>query len=39
MDISHLAEHVGTAGSLAASVFVVATYTMRTMILSASSAC
>src|SRR4029078_4156407 len=32
MDTSHLAEHVGTVGSLAASVFVVATYTMRTMI-------
>jgi hypothetical protein len=32
MDTSHLAEHVGTAGSLAASVFVVATYSMRTMI-------
>jgi hypothetical protein len=32
MDTSHLAEHVGAIGSLAASVFVVATYTMRTMI-------
>jgi hypothetical protein len=32
MDISHLAEHVGSVGSLAASVFVVATYTMKTMI-------
>src|SRR6185312_4694493 len=32
MDTSHLAEHIGAAGSLAASVFVVATYTMRTMI-------
>lgn len=32
MDTSHLAEHVGTAGSLFASIFVVATYTMRTMI-------
>jgi hypothetical protein len=32
MDTSHLAEHIGTVGSLAASVFVVATYTMRTMI-------
>ena len=32
MDTSHLAEHVGAVGSLAASVFVVATYTMRTMI-------
>ena len=32
MDTSHLAEHVGAAGSVIASVFVVATYTMRTMI-------
>src|SRR6202047_882456 len=32
MDTSHLAEHVGTAGTLFASVFVVATTTMRTMI-------
>src|SRR5882724_10938250 len=32
MDTSHLAEHVGAAGSVVASVFVVATYTMRTMI-------
>jgi len=32
MDTSHLAEHAGTAGTLFASVFVVATYTMRTMI-------
>lgn len=32
MDTSHLAEHIGAAGSLFASVFVVATYTMRTMI-------
>ena len=32
MDTSHLAEHAGTAGSFFASVFVVATTTMRTMI-------
>ena len=32
MDTSHLAEHAGTAGALFASVFVVATTTMRTMI-------
>ena len=32
MDTSHLAEHVGTAGTLFASVFVVATMSMRTMI-------
>jgi CRP-like cAMP-binding protein len=32
MDSSHLAEHAGTAGTLFASVFVVATTTMRTMI-------
>src|ERR1700710_3228350 len=32
MDTSHLAEHIGAAGSVVASVFVVATYTMRTMI-------
>jgi hypothetical protein len=32
MDTSHLAEHAGTAGTLFASVFVVATTTMRTMI-------
>jgi CRP-like cAMP-binding protein len=32
MDSSHLAEHAGTAGALFASVFVVATTTMRTMI-------
>jgi len=32
MDTSHLAEHVGTAGTLFASVFVVATLSMRTMI-------
>ncbi|ABA03827.1 cyclic nucleotide-binding protein [Nitrobacter winogradskyi Nb-255] len=32
MDISHLAEHLGTVGGVAASFFVVATYTMRTMI-------
>src|SRR6476469_2928696 len=32
MDTSHLAEHAGTAGSLFASIFVVATTTMRTMI-------
>jgi hypothetical protein len=32
MDSSHLAQHAGTAGALFASVFVVATTTMRTMI-------
>jgi hypothetical protein len=32
MDSSHLAEHAGTAGALFASVFLVATTTMRTMI-------
>ena len=32
MDTSHLAEHAGTAGSLFASIFVVATLPMRTMI-------
>src|SRR3954449_11466524 len=32
MDPSPLAEHLGAAGSVFASVFVVATYTMRTMI-------
>ena len=32
MDTSHLAEHTGTAASLFASVFVVATLSMRTMI-------
>ncbi|HKS19963.1 MAG TPA: cyclic nucleotide-binding domain-containing protein [Bradyrhizobium sp.] len=32
MDTSHLAEHAGTASALFASVFVVATSTMRTMI-------
>ena len=32
MDTSHLAEHAGTAGSFFASVFVVATLSMRTMI-------
>ena len=32
MDTSHLAEHAGAAGSVVASVFVVATTTMRTMI-------
>src|SRR5437870_502231 len=32
MDTSHLAEHLGAAGSVFASIFVVATYTMRTMI-------
>ena len=32
MDTSHLAEHAGTASALFASVFVVATTTMRTMI-------
>jgi hypothetical protein len=32
MDSSHLAQHAGTAGALFASVFLVATTTMRTMI-------
>jgi hypothetical protein len=32
MDSSHLAQHAGTAGAIFASVFVVATTTMRTMI-------
>src|ERR1700741_2728905 len=32
MDTSHLAEHVGTAGTLFASVFVVATLSMKPMI-------
>ena len=32
MDTSNIAEHAGTAGTLFASVFVVATTTMRTMI-------
>jgi hypothetical protein len=32
MDISHVAEHFGTVGGVAASFFVVATCTMRTMI-------
>ena len=32
MDTSHLAEHAGTAGNLFASVFVVASLSMRTMI-------
>lgn len=32
MDTSHLAEHAGTAGALFATVFVVATTTMKTMI-------
>jgi len=32
MDTSHLAEHAGAAGTLFASIFVVATTTMRTMI-------
>jgi CRP-like cAMP-binding protein len=32
MDTSHLAEHAGTFGTLFASVFVLATTTMRTMI-------
>ena len=32
MDTSHLAEHAGTAGTLFASIFVVATTTMKTMI-------
>jgi hypothetical protein len=32
MDTSHLAQHAGTAGTLFASIFLVATSTMRTMI-------
>src|ERR1051325_8286038 len=32
MDTSHLVQHAGTAGALFASIFVVATTTMRTMI-------
>jgi hypothetical protein len=32
MDTSHLAQHAGTAGTLFASIFVVATLSMRTMI-------
>jgi Cyclic nucleotide-binding domain len=32
MDTSHIAQHAGTAGALFASIFVVATTTMRTMI-------
>src|ERR1041384_5028568 len=32
MDTSHLAQHAGTAGALFASIFVVASTTMRTMI-------
>ena len=32
MDTSHLVEHAGAAGSLFASIFVVATLSMRTMI-------
>lgn len=32
MDTSHIAEHAGTAGAVFASIFVVATTTMRTMI-------
>ena len=32
MDTSHFAEHAGSAASLFASVFVVATLSMRTMI-------
>ena len=32
MDSSHLAQHAGTAGTLFASIFLVATSTMRTMI-------
>src|SRR5258707_4934659 len=32
MDTPHLEEHAGTAGALFASIFVVATTTMRTMI-------
>ena len=31
MDTSHLVEHAGAAGSLFASIFVVATLSMRTM--------
>src|SRR6478609_9674677 len=31
MDTSHLAQHAGTAGALFASIFVVATTTMKTM--------
>jgi hypothetical protein len=32
MDTSHIAEHAGTVGAVFASVFVIATTTMRTMI-------
>jgi Cyclic nucleotide-binding domain len=32
MDTTHLAQHAGTAGALFATIFVVATTTMRTMI-------
>jgi len=32
MDTSHLAQHAGTAGAVFASIFVIATTTMRTMI-------
>src|SRR5437764_8983878 len=32
MDTSHIAQHAGTTAALFASVFVVATTTMRTMI-------
>ncbi|MGX9429275.1 MULTISPECIES: Crp/Fnr family transcriptional regulator [Bradyrhizobium] len=32
MDTSHLVQHAGTAGTLFASIFVIATTTMRTMI-------
>ena len=32
MDTSHLAQHAGTAGALFATIFVVATTTMKTMI-------
>lgn len=32
MDTSHLAQHAGAAGSLFASIFVVATFSMRTMV-------
>ena len=32
MDTSHLAQHAGTAGALFASIFVIATTTMKTMI-------
>jgi hypothetical protein len=32
MDSSHLAQHAGTAGALFASIFLLATSTMKTMI-------